>query len=397
MSEHAKLSASSAYRWFQCPGSLKEIAALPPELQNPDSVYAREGSAAHALAELILLDPQMATEVLGYWITLDGELWEKPINGTFPVTREMLDAVLVYANEVEKHHVRLSYPDILVERRVYPLADRREDCFGTADVILLEMFGELVVEDFKYGKGIAVDVEDNLQLKIYGLGGLNVVGDDGAVEKITTGIVQPRANHPDGPVRTATYTVAEMREFEGELREAARRTDDPNAPLVPGEHCRFCPAAAPCPALRQLTVQTALAEFPDDEPQIKLPNPDDPDEMARALKLAGLIEQWPKAVRQMSMVAALRGKGPTGYKLVRGRANRKWKDGADKKAPKKLFETVILSPAQAEKIDKAFVAEWAEKPLGALTLVPESDKRPAAEIGSLAGSEFPELPEETME
>ncbi len=381
---HAKLSASSASRWFNCPGSIRAIAALPEELQNTDSVYAREGSAAHAYAESVLTGNPVEGTVIRH-------------NGsTFPITDEMDEAVHIYANEVDEQIRRLSYPDVLVERTVYPLPDRKEDCFGTADVMLLELYGELVVEDFKYGKGIAVDVEDNLQLKIYGLGALNAIGDDGAVSKVTTGIVQPRANHPDGPVRRATYTVPEMREFEAELREAAKRTDDPNAPLVPGSWCRFCPAAATCPELRQLAVQTAIDEFPD-EPTIKLPDPNDPDELARALRLADLIEQWPKAVKSLAMVAALKGKPPTGYKLVRGRANRKWKPEALVEGLRndELWDNVLKSPAQAEKIDKNFVEEYAFKPEGALTLVPDFDKRIAVEAGSFAASEFPALPDET--
>ena len=44
---HAILSASSSYRWLECTPS----ARLEMEFENPGSEAAREGTAAHALAE----------------------------------------------------------------------------------------------------------------------------------------------------------------------------------------------------------------------------------------------------------------------------------------------------------------------------------------------------------
>ncbi|WP_164243209.1 DUF2800 domain-containing protein, partial [Stenotrophomonas maltophilia] len=70
------------------------------------------------------------------------------------------------------------------------------------------------------------------------------------VEKITSVIIQPRAYHKDGAVREETIDLFDLYEFESELAVAAQATDDPNAPLVAGEHCKFCPAAHGCEALR---------------------------------------------------------------------------------------------------------------------------------------------------
>lgn len=394
MTAHASLSASSAYRWINCPGSPREIVALPAELQQTDSVYAREGSAAHALAEMA---QTAATDWLrslpgtGTFVSLDGSITRgKADERYFEVTQEMADAVQVYLDLIQNETARLAFPDVMVEKRVYPIPFR-PDLYGTADCILLELYGELVVIDFKYGKGIAVEVNDNPQLLYYALGALNMVGDDSAVSLVTLTVVQPRADHPAGPVRSKSYPVEQLRDFERQLRLAVAATERPDAPLIPGKHCRFCPAAASCPALRQLAVSTALAEFPDG-PTVRLPNPEDPDQMARALQLAEMIEQWPKAVKSMAFQSALRGNGPTGYKLVRGRANRKWKEGAEDAARGELWDSVLKSPAQVEKFDKQFVADWSVKPEGALTLVPESDRRPAVETGAFA--EFPELPDE---
>ena len=50
MTQHAKLSASGAYRWLNCPPSANIEAKYP----NTSSTFAKEGSFAHELAELKL-------------------------------------------------------------------------------------------------------------------------------------------------------------------------------------------------------------------------------------------------------------------------------------------------------------------------------------------------------
>src|SRR3546814_16725691 len=77
-------------------------------------------------------------------------------------------------------------------------------------------------------------------------------------------IVQPRAPHRDGPVRRWETTGMELLDWAVELVDAAKRTARPDAPLNPGEWCKFCPAAPTCPALRQKALDVAKAEFAED-------------------------------------------------------------------------------------------------------------------------------------
>lgn len=356
------------------------IASLPADVRARTSVYALEGQAAHSLAERMYsgMLPQ-----LGQYVSPKGLISAKRASGLFEVTDEMLDAVKVYLAEIEYHRARLVAPRVALERRVYPLPGR-SDLFGTADAILVEPYGELVVIDFKYGAGVPVDVEYNEQALYYALGALREIGDDAAVSSVTLVIVQPRAPHSDGPIRRWTIDVEHLRAFKDLLREKAEATEDPGAPLTPGEWCRFCPVKesdAGCPALQQVVLAEAVKDFAAPLPEVRLPDPNDPEQMARALRLADLIEMWPKAVKQMAMNAIDRGVTIPGWKVVRTSAHRKWRDPAEvavAAGPNAYDEPKLKSPAQLEKTHgKDWVAQYAIKPEGSPVLVPESDRRPA--------------------
>src|SRR5690606_30785348 len=119
------------------------------------------------------------------------------------------------------------------------------------------------------------------------------------VRKVTLHIVQPRAHHAKGPVRTWTTTIAGLREFEARLKKAAEATDDPRAPFVAGEHCKFCQASAICPERRRASLKAAAIEFGEDG-EMEAP---DPAQMSSAdigtlLSEIDQIEDWCRRVRE---------------------------------------------------------------------------------------------------
>lgn len=81
--QHARLSPSSAKRWMTCPGSVKFIEAL--NIEETPSKYAAEGTVAHEVHELCLVNNQKASEWLGRTISADGM--------KFKVNQNMVDAV----------------------------------------------------------------------------------------------------------------------------------------------------------------------------------------------------------------------------------------------------------------------------------------------------------------
>ena len=114
----------------------------------------------------------------------------------------------------------------------------------------------------------------------------------------------------------------ELVEWSADLLEAAERALDPEAPLVPGAWCRFCPAAGVCPALREQALATAQAEFAS----MPLPSPPTPaslpaEEIGRLLVAADLVELWIRALRAHAHAELQAGRTIPGWKLVRKRAD----------------------------------------------------------------------------
>lgn len=385
---HAVLSPSSAYRFFPCPGSVRLSAGAP----RASSVYASEGTAAHTLAAWCLLNGQDAAARIGDTIEADGV--------EFEVTESMADAVQVHLNTAHRYHDH-GY-DLAVEERL-DLSHLWPDTFGTGDIVgYHEARKRAVVVDYKHGAGVPIEVIENPQLLTYGSGVFRRYRDRG-VEQLTLVIVQPRAG--GAAVREWSPSIERLQKFEIEFTDAAKRTLEPDAPLVVGTWCRFCPASAVCPELRKHVHATALAQFaPDVDPPAtekiaKLPDPKTltVEQLGNILDNADLFEEFITAVKTEGLRRARAGELPTGWKVVEKRTLRRWKD-EDKAlavlrwiyelAETDLVKRKLVSPAQVEKlVGKKFkdaIASLVVKPHGDPMLAPQSDPRTAIPIKALA-------------
>lgn len=336
---HSKLGASSAHRWMACPGSVR----LSVGLESRSSIYAAEGSAAHALAAKCLENGNDAGVYGGTW-EHDGHTGE--------ITEAMTDAVQVYLDAVREDSIEAGEsPYRLVEHKFH-LKDVHPDLYGTADCVQVWPTLRLMrVYDYKHGAGVAVDVDANPQLLYYALGAL--LSYKKPVSEVELVVVQPRCDHPDGRVRRWRIKAVDLLAFEADLLDAAKRTEAPDAPLVLGEHCHWCPAAAICPEAKRRAQEAALMEFSNDVPY-------DPAALAETLKLLPAIEGWAKTVREFAYGEAQHGRTPPGFKLVDKRPTRKWKvdDGVVETELSKIglgkddiyAPREVKSPAQIEKV-----------------------------------------------
>lgn len=388
---HARLAPSAAHRWISCAGSVRMAEAAGG---SKGSTYAAEGTAAHELAAMCLKGGYDADKFLGWVVDVETStialFEEEPDNETtFEVDEEMVEGVQMYLDAVRSLIPKKGPYELDVEQRL-DMTHIHDGIFGTGDTVLYQIaVGRLHVIDLKYGRGVAVEPEENPQLMLYGAGAARRYHNR-VLNEVVLHIVQPRAPHPHGPIRSWQTDAITLMEFEDVLRERAAATQAPDAPLVAGEWCRFCPALATCPAARQKAFDSALSEFAEEDATPPAPEALNSEQIAAVLGEAEFIGNWVKAVQVYAHAEAVAGRCPPGYKLVPKRATRKWID--EKEAEETLFyaeglsndviytEPELKSPAQVEKAIgkkrfKAIEADLVVKVSSGTNLVPLSDVR----------------------
>lgn len=308
---HAKLGPSSAKRWMTCPGSVAAIAACPVE--DTTSEAAAEGTAAHALAEILLrerIELKGQGELLKEWKAEYGERYDanKLKAGVTPYIDKVSDA---WEELGGRKHARL-----LLEQRVFVI----EGVYGTADAVVISDKGVLHILDLKFGRGVRVEAEDNPQLRCYALGALQDAELEQDVREVRMTIVQPR--HKDGGhTSTAVMTAEALHTWGEELKAAAEATRAEGAPRVPSDAgCLFCPAAPWCPERAEfvakavgLDASTGLTSDPVSYSSAAL---------AEAMNNVEAVEGWCKAVRREALRQAGTEEGLPGWHLKPGRARR---------------------------------------------------------------------------
>lgn len=383
---HADLGASSAHRWMNCPGSV-EMSADRPDV---GTEYKREGTAAHDLLERAL------TKRLDANTWLDTEIPVTDPDGiTYHVlvTEEMCEAVQVMIDQVLR---LIDHPttQLFIEQKfdLTPL-NPPGPMYGTADVaIWAPHHKHLAVVDYKHGAGVAVDATENEQMLYYLLGA--VIALNVKPETLSCTIVQPRAHHPDGIIRTYTLNFETLKHFKKELFAAGAKTLEPNAPLVVGEWCKFCKALAVCPAQHAKAVEVAQTTFDSvDRPAFPTPETLTTEKLALVLAAKPGLVEWLRSVEQYVLNQLDRGVEVPGWKRVAKRANRKWVDPEGAAAAliqiglpeDELYKKKLVSPAQAEVALKPLGvklgtlgdgAEVSQESSG-YNLVQDSDARPA--------------------
>lgn len=374
---HALLSASSSARWLACPPSAVAAAAYP----NQDTVFTREGTLAHEVAELVVQhDAHLHIEDLQNWINSED------------VTPEMIECAESYRDFVQEL-VKDESAIVLFERRV-DFSPWVPGGFGTADCIIIQG-RRMDVIDYKYGAGVKVSAEGNPQMMLYGLGALNDYGFIYDVQEVGLHIFQPRMNN----VSDYETGAAELTHWgEYVVKPTAAKAAKGAGEMVAGEHCRFCPHAGRCPALAKscaLIVETA--DGPVEIPSLA------PWQVSDILTAEPHVTAWLKAVKDRALSGMLNGEEIPGYKVVAGRSSRSWADDLEVAAllegagysRAEFTKTEILSPYNLERaLGKKKVAELLSGQLltvaGSPTVAPASDKRPAYDRAAEIRKDFEE-------
>lgn len=240
---HSRLAPSSAHRWVKCPGSV-QMQEHYPEEQKPSNA-AREGTEAHEQAAQMVDDEAHGRRIYGY-----GEMYE---------------ACKLYADHIGDEMRRLGVFTPMIEHRVEAPSIIHPESHGTLDVALFNGI-ELIVCDFKYGFR-PVEAFENWQLINYAAGLVEQlqIRTDNPI-KVTLKVVQPRAYHPDGPIRNWTVWLSDLRGYWNQLSLAAYSACGDNPTVTSGEHCLYCRAIHACPAMRKLTLSLSDRASPEELP-----------------------------------------------------------------------------------------------------------------------------------
>lgn len=373
--DHAVLSASSAHRWLECPPS----AQLNAKVHDAESEYALEGTDAHSLCEYKVLNSL-------------GQKTKDPTEDLTYFDEEMSDCTDSYeqyvSEQVSKARERCKDPIVLVEQRL-DFSKWVPQGFGTGDCVIVSD-DVLSIIDFKYGVGVLVEAERNPQLMCYALGALELFDGIYNINRVSMTIFQPRREH------ISTYEITKY-----ELLEWANTFLAPTAQLAAkgegvfkaGEHCQFCKVKATCRKRAEYNLELARYDF---EMPVNLEN----DEISAILTKADELISWASDVKEYALQQALNGVQYNGFKVVEGRANRKYTNetavadavkqaGFDPYEHKVLGITAMTKLLGKTKFEK-LLGELVEKPKGKPTLVPMSDKRPAMNKAVQAADDFKE-------
>ena len=179
MTAHAKLSASGSKKWIACTVSTHYESQFPDE----GSSFAAEGTFAHEVFEASMLmhlgrPVPVLTQVLADQFD-NAELRDA-----------VSAAVAVAIDRVDEAHARCADPVVMVEQRL-DFSQWVPEGFGTGDLVIVT--DDLVeVLDYKHGKGVTVEAEDNSQMRLYGLGAYAELSHLYDIKRVRMTVLQPR-------------------------------------------------------------------------------------------------------------------------------------------------------------------------------------------------------------
>lgn len=243
---HSYLPPSGAACWTVCHAWPLYNAMYP----GSDNELSIEGQEAHEEARKSLQSYQQP----------DGELYI-PAD---PDVRMYVNYVLKLVQEFG------GLQAMRVEQSVH-IGLIHNDCYGTPDVWIFDQTkGVLHIVDLKFGYGI-VEAFENWQLIAYALGAMPEVLDEKPPIRVKLHIVQPRAAHPEGPIRTWETQGVNLRNYMNQAAYAAGMIMNGDQTATPGTHCLNCPGRHQCPAAQRWANKAAdfamQAQFVDLTPE----------------------------------------------------------------------------------------------------------------------------------
>jgi hypothetical protein len=385
MTEHSKLmSPSASGLWLKCTGQPQ--AKLDLGLVQSSSPAADLGTLKHHYAEQIKL---------GKWDVntpapdMPADEWKD-----VPKALNMLDRTMPTLSPNTKHWY---------EMKVGFKEEWRKDCFGTVDVVTLDVTSKtLYISDYKFGRG-RVSATLNTQLMIYALCVIDELRSSGVDVDKCIGIVRLQIIQPKTSSVAGVFEIwkAGLEKWDVDtLQPAQRLITEGNGTFETGPWCgeKYCELQKQnkCPLITQETIDI-MDSFIDMDGAISTAVDESglmTEGELRLLRMSKTFKKVLDAVAEKAEGLAKAGEDVPGFKLVKNDGFRKWQDEAaadtfltgqkiklDERWPKKFVtapqaETILKKSGALEKprtksrFEELIV--WTE---GKIALVPDEDPR----------------------
>lgn len=348
---HLKYGGSTATRTLNCPAWIQLAEALPKV--DRTSAAAERGTMLHNVMEAIYNDGADPGDAIARAKLDDSDAEAVMI---------AYDATEAYLNGIDA--------DTIICEEMVTLA---QNIGGSADMIARGP-GITAIIDYKFGYAPVTEVD---QFLLYAICGRNTpsVADLFAGQEIESVIIQPEVS---SSAIVHQHSEPQLADFQNRFLLAVERAERGGCQPNPGGWCKYCPAAATCPAKR-----AQVAGFLAYDPKVQ-------GQLADAMNLVEQMKEQIKAV-EAEVFANLEGGLPVpGWKLVDKRSTRKWADEEkilhalrySKKVTRgQYIVEKIKSPAQVEKaVGSDFdISPFVTSESSGHTIAPEADKRPAVQ------------------
>lgn len=369
---HAKIAPSELERTVACNGWIQLAEGLPPEPPGEESL---EGSAADWVAK------QYAT---GNEVPYGSPT---PIPG-YPVDWDMIHGAKIWA-EVVGYGAISGVPVVI--QAIHPT-----DCWGEPDGWRWDPIERVLrMRDYKYGFEIH-DPFEHWQMMAYARGVIDTLQLVDFEIEVELTIVQPRAYHKDGPVRSWRIRGDELRPYINQAMAAAHAAVPPSygdrgpIPAPPpqtktGPHCTHCPARLHCRTFQ--TVVSQAVQFAANAERIPVTAEAVGVQLLIAETMAELLEAQLTALRAQAESFLRGGQRVPNYHMEPGQSRREWNEGItaeeiiglgavfqkDLRKPPALpnsRSSQVITPTQAIKagVDEAVISQYASRPTGAMKL-----------------------------
>lgn len=332
MAQHAILSPSASHRWLNCTTAPSLEIKIPEET----SVYAEEGTLAHAICECKLHElkgegkaEDLYKKEFGRDWT-DEELYQPEMEETSDYYRDIV------AQKLADMKVRTPDAELLIEVTL-DFSSWIPEGFGTADAVIVGE-GEIDIIDYKHGRGVAVSATNNPQMMTYALGACELFDIEYKFDLVTMTIVQPRIDNTNAWKLPYDALIAWGNEvLTPKAKEAFNGTLGCETTTKAGKWCKFCKARAIC---------RERAEFAEGLLKYDDPKVLSPEEISKLLPIASFVKDWCSDIETHALALMLEGTTVEGYKVVAGRSTRKITDS------KKLAQSLVNAGIPEDSIYK---------------------------------------------